>query len=111
MSEFIKRVSEGVVIYDGAMGTNIQTHAPTVDDYWGKEGCNELLTLSRPDIIRDIHAAFFAVGCDVVETNSFGSTRTVLAEYALEDRTRELNVAAARLAKEVAAEFSTAARP
>ncbi len=93
------------------MGTSIQLHSPTVDDYWGKEGCNELLVLSRPDIIRDIHASFFEAGCDVVETNSFGSTRVVLDEYELGDRTRELNVAAARLAKDVARDFSTPDKP
>jgi 5-methyltetrahydrofolate--homocysteine methyltransferase len=93
------------------MGTSIQTHAPTFDDYWGKEGCNELLVLSRPDIIRSIHASFFEVGCDVVETNSFGSTRVVLDEYELGAQTHELNVAAARLAKEVALEYSTAEKP
>jgi 5-methyltetrahydrofolate--homocysteine methyltransferase len=111
MSEFLKLLQQRVLVYDGAMGTSIQLHAPTVDDYWGKEGCNELLVLSRPDIIRSIHASFFEVGCDVVETNSFGSTRVVLDEYELGDRTHELNVAAARLAREVAAEFSTPARP
>ena len=111
MSDFLKILQERVVVYDGAMGTNIQVHAPTVDDYWGKEGCNELLVLSKPEIIRDIHAKFFEAGCDVVETDSFGSTRIVLAEYELEDRTRELNIAAAKLAKEVAREFSTADKP
>ena len=68
MSEFLKAVNERVVVYDGAMGTNIQFRNLTADDYWGKEGCNELLVLSRPDVIADIHAAFFGVGCDVVET-------------------------------------------
>jgi 5-methyltetrahydrofolate--homocysteine methyltransferase len=93
------------------MGTNIQFRNPSVDDFWGKEGCNELLVLSRPDIIKDIHASFFKVGCDVVETNTFGSTRVVLAEYDLQDKTAELNIAAARLAKEVAQQFSTPRRP
>ncbi|HEX5235999.1 MAG TPA: methionine synthase [Silvibacterium sp.] len=111
MSDFLEILRDRVAVYDGAMGTNIQVHAPTVDDYWGKEGCNELLVLSRPDIIRSIHASFFEAGCDVVETNSFGSTRIVLAEYELEDRTRELNIAAAKLAREVAREFSTSERP
>jgi methionine synthase I (cobalamin-dependent) len=72
-----------------------------VDDAWGNEGCNELLTLSRPDILRDIHASFFRVGCDVVDTISFGPANTVPADYDLRDRTRELNMAAA---------FSTAER-
>ena len=111
MSDFLNILRERVVVYDGAMGTNIQVHAPTVDDYWGKEGCNELLVLSKPEIIRDIHAKFFEAGCDVVETDSFGSTRIVLAEYELGDRTRELNIAAAKLAKEVAREFSTKEKP
>ena len=111
MTDFLELLKERVLVYDGAMGTNIQLHAPTVDDYWGKEGCNELLVLSRPDIIRSIHASFFEAGCDIVETNSFGSTRVVLDEYELGEKTHELNVAAARLAKEVAAEFSTPARP
>src|SRR5260221_488851 len=69
------------------------------------------MVLSRPDIIRDIHASFLRVGCDVVETDTFGSTRTVLAEYSLQERTAEINRAAARLAKEVANQFSTAERP
>jgi 5-methyltetrahydrofolate--homocysteine methyltransferase len=111
MADFLSILNERVIVYDGAMGTNIQVHAPTVDDYWGKEGCNELLVLSRPDIIRSIHASFFEAGCDVVETDSFGSTRIVLAEYELEDKTWELNVAAAKLAREVAADFSTPDKP
>jgi len=111
MSEFLKAVNERVVVYDGAMGTNIQFRNLTADDYWGKEGCNELLVLSRPDVIADIHAAFYGVGCDVVETDTFGSTRIVLAEYGLEDRTRELNLAACKVARDVAAQFSTPERP
>src|ERR1700688_4237781 len=71
MSDFLQTVKERVVVYDGAMGTNIQSRNPTLDDYWGKENCSEVLVLSRPDIIRDIHADFFNVGCDVVETNTF----------------------------------------
>jgi methionine synthase I (cobalamin-dependent) len=110
MSDFLKAVNERVVIYDGAMGTNIQFRNLTADDYWGKEGCNELLVLSRPDVIADIHAAFYGVGCDVVETDTFGSTRIVLAEYGLGDRTRELNLAACKVAREVAAQFSTSGR-
>src|SRR5438045_3504233 len=111
MADFLQAVLERVVIYDGAMGTNIQFRNPSVDDFWGKEGCNELLALSRPDIIKDIHTSFFAVGCDVVETNTFGATRVVLAEYDLHDKVAELNIAAAKIAKEVAQQFSTKDRP
>src|SRR5581483_11353054 len=107
MPDFLKTVAERVVIYDGAMGTNIQFRNPTVDDYWGKEGCNELLVLSRPDIIGDIHADFLRVGCDVVETDTFGATRIVLGEYQLEDKVAEINIAAVKVAREAAQQFST----
>jgi 5-methyltetrahydrofolate--homocysteine methyltransferase len=111
MPDFLEQMRRRVMVYDGAMGTNIQLHSPTFDDYWGKEGCNELLVLSRPDIIRSIHASFFEAGCDVVETNSFGSTRVVLDEYDLGAQTHELNLVAARLAKEVAQQYSSAEKP
>src|SRR5947209_11983321 len=101
MSSFLKAVRERVVVYDGAMGTNIHFRNPTVDDYWGKEGCSEVLVLSRPDIIRDIHGAFYAVGCDVVETNTFGATSIVLAEYGLEAQVGHINQTAVKLARDV----------
>jgi 5-methyltetrahydrofolate--homocysteine methyltransferase len=110
MADFLQTVRERVVIYDGAMGTNIQKRNPTLDDYWGQENCSEVLVLSRPDIIRDIHADFFRVGCDVVETNTFGATRTVLSEFGLQDRVKEINLAAVKLAKEVAQQFSANGR-
>src|SRR6201997_4774502 len=111
MADFLETVRERVVIYDGAMGTNIHKRNPTLDDYWGKENCSEVLVLSRPDIIRDIHADFLRVGCDVVETDTFGGTRIVLTEFGLADRVREINLKAAQLAKEVAQQFSTPDRP
>jgi len=111
MTDFLQTVRERVVIYDGAMGTSIQTRNPSVDDFWGKEGCNELLVLSRPDLIKDIHVSFLSVGCDVVETDTFGGARVVLAEYDLQDKVAEINIAAARIAKEVAQQFSTKDRP
>src|SRR5581483_12103599 len=97
MSEFLKAVQDRVVIYDGAMGTSVQARQPSLDDFWGNEGCNDILVLSRPDIIRDIHASFLRVGCDVVETNTFSGTRIVLGEYGLEGRVAEINRAAAQL--------------
>src|SRR5581483_4485057 len=111
MSDFLKAVQERVVIYDGAMGTNIHKRNPTLDDYWGKENCSEVLVLSRPDIIRDIHADFLRVGCDVIETDTFGGMSIVLNEFGLGDRVREINIAAAKLAKDVAAQFSTKDKP
>ncbi len=111
MSAYLKAVRERVVIYDGAMGTQIQQRQPSLDDFWGREGCNELLNLSRPDIIRDIHAAYFTAGADVVETNTFGGARIVLGEYQLESKVAEINEAAARLAREVAFQFSTPVKP
>ena len=111
MADFLQLVKERVVVYDGAMGTNIQTRNPTLDDYWGKENCSEVLVLSRPDIIRDIHADFFRVGCDIVETDTFGGSSIVLGEFDLRDRVREINLKAAQLAKEVAQQFSTKDKP
>src|SRR3977135_4168538 len=93
------------------MGTNIQKRNPTLDDYWGKENCSEVLVLSRPDIIRDIHADFFRVGCDIVETSTFGGPGLVLVECDLRDKVREINLKAAQLAKEVAQQFSTKDKP
>jgi 5-methyltetrahydrofolate--homocysteine methyltransferase len=111
MADFLQTVRKRVVIYDGAMGTNIQKRNPTLDDYWGKENCSEVLVLSRPDIIRDIHADFFQVGCDIVETNTFGATKTVLSEFGLQDRVAEINLAAVKLAKDVAQQFSASGKP
>jgi 5-methyltetrahydrofolate--homocysteine methyltransferase len=110
MNDFLTAVRERVVIYDGAMGTCIQQFNPTLEDFWGKENCSEVLCLSRPDIIKSIHASYFEAGADVVETNTFGGSRIVLAEFGLEGKVSEINHAAVKLAREVADSFSTAGR-
>src|SRR5437879_2886277 len=107
MKSFLETVRERVVIYDGAMGTQIQERQPSLDDFWGKEGCNELLVLSRPDIIKDIHATYYKAGADVVETNTFGGASIVLGEYDLQSKVHEINKRAAELAREVGGDFST----
>jgi len=113
MSSYLEAVNERVVIFDGAMGTGIQARGLTADDFGGEhlEGCNELLVVTRPDVIAELHAAYFEVGCDVAETDTFGAFGVPLAEYGIADRAYELNEAAARVAKEVALDFSTPDRP
>ncbi len=110
-NRFLKELQRRVVVFDGAMGTSIQNRHLSADDFWGKEGCNELLVLSCPDVIRDIHASFLEVGCQVVETDTFGATPLVLAEYDLADKTYEINRRAAELAREVASDYNTPDRP
>src|SRR2546423_7916094 len=95
-------LAERVVVADGAMGTMLQAAEPTLDDFQGHEGCNEILNVSRPDIVRGVHDAYFAIGCDAVETNTFGANLANLGEYAISDRIYELAEAGARLAREVA---------
>jgi 5-methyltetrahydrofolate--homocysteine methyltransferase len=99
------------LVFDGAMGTQIQRHQLTAVEFGGKEGANDLLTLTRPDLIEDIHARYFAVGCDAVETNTFGSSRLKLDEYGLGHRTYEVNFRAAILARRAADRFSTPDHP
>ncbi len=104
---------ERVLVFDGAMGTMIQRAGLSADDFGGArlEGCNENLNLTRPDVIKKIHAAYFEAGCDLVETNTFGSSPVVLAEYDLAPQAYEISRRAAELACEVARDFATAARP
>ncbi len=99
-----------MVVFDGGCGTWMQQQDLAADDFGGAalEGCNEMLVLTRPDVVKRFHAAFLEVGVDVVETNSFGSFSTVLAEYDLSDRAYEISLGAARLARQMADEFSTA---
>ena len=100
-SPYLRALAERVLIFDGAMGTNIQRHALTAEDFGGAayEGCNDYLVLTRPDVVRGIHESFLAVGCDVVETCTFQSTPRRLREWGLGDKVRALNVGAAQLAR------------
>ena len=104
VSSYLDAARESVVIFDGATGTNLQLRHLGPDDFGGPalEGCNEILVATRPDVVADLHKSFFDVGCDVVETNSFGSLPWVLAEYNQETRTRELARKAASIARDVA---------
>jgi 5-methyltetrahydrofolate--homocysteine methyltransferase len=113
MSDFLRALRERVVVFDGAMGTNLQTQNLTVDDYGGAqfEGCPEYLLVSRPSAVERVHAAFFEAGCDAVETDSFGAIPYVLDEYGIGHMAYELNVKAAQLARRVAADYSTKNRP
>ena len=104
-------LSRRVVVADGAMGTMLQAAELTLDDFEGLEGCNEILNITRPDVVRSIHDAYLAVGCDAVETNTFGANFANLAEYGIADRITELAEAGARLAREVADGYSTPDRP
>ncbi len=101
-----------ILVLDGAMGTMLQQRHLTAEDFGGPalEGCNENLVLTRPDVLLDIHRAYYEAGSDIVETNSFGSAKVVLAEYGMEDKSYELNFAAAQLARQAADEFSTPGR-
>ncbi|WP_409346896.1 methionine synthase [Paenibacillus sp. MBLB4367] len=104
-----EQLSKKIMILDGAMGTMIQQEDLTADDFGGEDldGCNENLVLTRPDIISKIHEAYFEAGSDIIETNTFGATSVVLAEYDLQDKTREINLVAAKLAVEAANKYST----
>ncbi|WP_406056858.1 methionine synthase [Streptomyces sp. NBC_01077] len=95
-----------VVVADGAMGTMLQAQDPTLEDFQNLEGCNEILNITRPDIVRSVHQEYFAAGVDCVETNTFGANHAALGEYDIPERVHELSEAGARIAREVADEFT-----
>ncbi len=95
-----------VVVADGAMGTMLQAQDPTLEDFQNLEGCNEVLNVTRPDIVRSVHEEYFAVGVDCVETNTFGANLAALGEYDIPERVFELSEAGARIAREVADEYT-----
>ncbi|NLA37431.1 MAG: methionine synthase [Actinobacteria bacterium] len=106
---YVQALRERVIIFDGAAGTYLQQVGLTADDFGSEalEGCTDLLSVTRPDVIAQMHADYFAAGADVVETNSFGAFGVPLGEYDIQDRAHEINLAAASIAREVADSFST----
>jgi len=102
---------ERVVIADGAMGTMLQAQNPSLEDFQNHEGCNEILNVTRPDIVKTVHEEYLKVGVDAIETNTFGANFANLAEYGIEDRIYELANAGAILARQVADQYSTADKP
>ena len=104
-------LSKRVVIADGAMGTMLQDADPSLEDFQDHEGCNEILNVSRPDIVRSVHDAYLEVGVDAIETNTFGANWANLAEYGIEDRIYELAFAGGAIARQAADAFSTPEKP
>ena len=113
MSNFLETLKERVVVFDGAMGTSLQAQHLTLDDFGGPlfEGCNENLLVTRPDAVERVHSLFLEAGCDVIETNSFNGTPFDFEEYGIGHLAYDMNVRAARLAKRIAADYSSKGRP
>ena len=112
-AELAAALEERILVLDGAMGTMLQQRHLTAADFGGPEleGCNEVLVRTRPDVIQDVHRAYLEAGADIIETDTFGSTSIVLAEYGLQDEAFELSRRAAELAREAADEFTRPGRP
>lgn len=110
---FLDLLKEKIVVFDGAMGTYLQSLNLTIDDWGGPEfeNCSENLLYTRPDAIETVHKAFLDVGCDVIETNSFGGGEVVLQEFGIADKTYDVNFRAAALAKRIASDYSTKEKP
>ena len=109
--QLLDAIKTRVVVADGAMGTMIQEASPSMDDFQNYEGCNEILNVTRPDIISSIHAQYLKAGAEAIETNTFGANFANLAEYGIEDRIEELALAGAKVARQVADDFSTDEKP
>lgn len=104
-------LAQRVVVADGAMGTMLQAANPTLEDFQSHEGCNEILNVSRPDIVRSVHDEYLAAGVDAIETNTFGANWSNLADYGIEDRIYELAFAGGKIAREAADAFATKDKP
>ncbi|WP_100398525.1 methionine synthase [Bacillus sp. FJAT-44742] len=110
---FEERLQKEILVLDGAMGTMLQNADLSPEDFGGEEydGCNEFLNLTAPEVVERIHREYLEAGADIIETNTFGATDIVLADYDLEDRAEEINIASAQIARKVADEFSTENAP
>src|SRR6266852_5008219 len=104
---FLDVLKERVIIYDGAMGTNLQVYNLTKEDFGGKEGLNDYLVITKPQVVREVHEGFLKAGVDCLETNTFGSNRLKLAEYGIADQIVQVNTAAVKMARELADKYST----
>ncbi|GLY26099.1 methionine synthase [Micromonospora sp. NBRC 101691] len=110
-TSLLNELSDRILVADGAMGTMLQAADLTLDDFEGYEGCNEILNVTRPDVVRSVHEAYLAAGSDCVETNTFGANLANLGEYDIQHRIRELSEAGARIARAAADAWSTPERP
>ncbi|MEP6703747.1 MAG: methionine synthase, partial [Acidobacteriota bacterium] len=110
---FLELLKEKIIVFDGAMGTYLQSLNLSIDEWGGPnfENCSENLLYTRPDAIESVHKAFLDVGCDVIETNSFGGSEVVLVEFGIADKTYDVNLRAAQLAKRIASDYSTKEKP
>jgi 5-methyltetrahydrofolate--homocysteine methyltransferase len=106
---YLDAIQKKIMVFDGAMGTNLQTQNLTAEHFGGEKtaGCNDFLVISYPQAVENVHRSFLAAGVDVVETCTFRSNRLTLGEYGLGERVAEINMAAARLARKCADDFST----
>ncbi|HVE58094.1 MAG TPA: homocysteine S-methyltransferase family protein, partial [Pyrinomonadaceae bacterium] len=110
---FLDLLKEKIIVFDGAMGSNLQSQDLTIEDWGGAnfENCSENLLYTKPEAIEKVHLGFLEVGCDVIETNSFGGSEVVLQEFGIADKTYDVNLKAAQLAKRLANDFSTPNQP
>ena len=110
---YLKALGDRVLLFDGAMGTNLDRQNLTAEHFGGERtmGCNDYLVITYPKAVENVHRLFLEVGADVIETDTFRANRLTLAEFGLGDRTHEINLTAARLARNVADVYSTADKP
>jgi 5-methyltetrahydrofolate--homocysteine methyltransferase len=110
---FLDLLKEKIVVFDGAMGSNLQSQNLTIEDWGGAnfENCSENLLYTKPEAIEKVHRGFLEVGCDVIETNSFGGGEVVLQEFGIADKAYDVNKLAASFAKNLANQYSTKEKP